>query len=150
MENFTQWSKQSGLFSPKSGHFYSIFKKDRGSLSSSPSCAPVSSAEYASISLNIPKHSWKCLNKLFWIYQGYNYDWSSYMFDRLWKMPGVLNNPGFWKWHVCICKGYAEFRICLIMAPYASGISPYARIFFNVPQYAWTWLNIVECLRIRK
>ena len=46
-----------GFFLPKLGHFFSIFKKGRGSLSSPPSCAPVSAAKYASISLNTPKYS---------------------------------------------------------------------------------------------
>ena len=31
------------------------------------------------------------------------------------KMPPILNKPGVWIWHVCICKGYAKFWICLIM-----------------------------------
>ena len=68
-------------------------------------------AEYASVSLSMPKYPWKCLNKLFWLCQGFDYAWSSYMFDRLLKMPRVLNKPRFWIWHGCICKGYAGFRI---------------------------------------
>ena len=47
------------------------------------------------ISLNISKYSWKCLNKLFWLYQGYEYAWSTYMFDRLLNIPWILNMPGF-------------------------------------------------------
>ena len=49
-------------------------------------------------------------------------------------MPPVLNSPGLSIWQVCICKGYAEFEICLIMAPYA----------LIMPQYALIWLNITE------
>ena len=45
----------------------------------------------------------------------------------------------------CICKGYAEFRICPIMTPYASVIPEYASVCLNIPQYAWTWLDIGEC-----
>ena len=55
-----------GLFS-KVGALFSIFKK--GQLEGLPlslSCASVSVAEYASISLNLPKFPWKCLSKLFW------------------------------------------------------------------------------------
>ena len=59
------------------------------------------------------------------------------MFDKLLKMSGVLDKPGFWIWHGCICKGDAEFQIYLIMAPYAP-------IMQNMPQYAWTWMNISE------
>ena len=40
------------------------------------------------------------------------------------------------KWHGCICKGYAEFWICLNMAQYVSIIHEYASICLNVPQYA--------------
>ena len=109
---------------PKSGNFFL------------PSCAPVSVAEYASISLNMPKYPWNWLNKLFWLCQGSEYVCSSYMFDRLLKMPPVLNKQGFWIWDDCICKGYAEFRVCLIMTPYASLTPEYASICLNVPQYA--------------
>ena len=89
---------------------------NRGGLPSPPREVAVIVAEYASISLNIPNYHWKCLNKLFWLYQGSGYAWPSYMFNRLLKMPQVLHVPGFWIWHSCICKGYAEFdytSICL-------------------------------------
>ena len=124
---------------------FPIFKKDRVDFPSPPSCAPVSVAEYTSISLSMPKYPWKCLNRLLWLCQGSEYAWSSFMFDRLLKMPRVLNKPGFWLWHVCICKGYAEFRIRLIVAPYVSIMPGYASVCLNVPQYAWTWRNISEC-----
>ena len=91
----------------------------------------------------MPKYPWKWLNKLFWLCQGSEYACSSYMFDRLLKMPPVLK-AGFWIWHGCICKCYAVFWICLIMAQYASITPQYASICFNVPQYTWTWLNILE------
>ena len=48
-------------------------------------------AEYASISLNIPKCPWKRLNKLFWLCQGSKYALISYMFDRFLKVAQVLN-----------------------------------------------------------
>ena len=46
-----------------------------------PSCMPVSVAEHASLSLNMPIHPWKCLDKLFGSCQGSQYAKSSYMFD---------------------------------------------------------------------
>ena len=52
---------------------FSIFKKGRGDLPSSPSWAPVSVTEYASISLNMLKYPWKNLNKLFWLCLGSKY-----------------------------------------------------------------------------
>ena len=92
------------------------------------------------VSLNVSKYPLKCLNKLFWLYQGSEYAWSSYMFNRLLKMPRVLNKARFWIWfYGCICKGYAEFRICLIMAPYASMTPEYASLCLNTLQYVWTW-----------
>ena len=85
------------IFFSKIRSLLSIFKKRRVDLSSlSSSCALVSVAEYASISVNMPKYPWKCLNKLFWLCQGSEYAWSSYMLDRLLKIPWVLNKPVFW------------------------------------------------------
>ena len=110
-----------------------------------PSCAPVNVAEYASISLNMPKYPWKWLNKLFWLCQSSEDACWSYIFGRLLKMPPVLTKPGFWIWHGCIRKSYAEFQICLIMAPYGSIRPECASVCLNVPQYAWTWLDILEC-----
>ena len=103
-------SKSQNLSFPDQDTF-SIFRKDRAGEASPflPSCALVSCCW---ICISIPEYaeiSWKCLNKLFWLCQGSGYAWSSYMFDRLLNMPPVLNKPGFW-----ICKGYAEFRICLL------------------------------------
>ena len=57
-----------GLFFPNSVHFCRFPKKGKTGLHQYPlypSCAPVSDAEYTSISLNIPKYRRKCLNKLF-------------------------------------------------------------------------------------
>ena len=65
MENLSQRWTQSSPFFQKSGHFFTIFKKDRGVLPLFPSSAPVSLDEYASISLNLSKYPSKYLNKLF-------------------------------------------------------------------------------------
>ena len=76
--------------------------------------------------------------------QDSEYAWPFYMFDRLLKMLGVLNNPGFWIWHSFLCKGYAEVRVCLIMAPYTSVIPEFASIFLDVPQmreHGWIILS---------
>ena len=68
------------------------------------------------------------------------------------------NKPGFWIWHGCICKGYAEFRICLIMAPCISIMPEYALMFLNIPEYDWilmslnmsehSWLNCSDYARV--
>ena len=107
-------------------------------------CAPVSVAEYTFLCLNLSKYPWKCLNELLWLCLGSEYAWSSYMFDKLLKMLVVLNKPGIWIWHACVFKGYAGFRICLIMDPYSSIMRKYASICLNVTQYAWAWLNILN------
>ena len=139
MVNLThRWTNQD-LFSKISSFFVSIFKKGQESPPlPPPSCAPVSVAEYASVSLNIPEYPWKCLSKLFWLCQVSECTWSSYMFDPLLKMLRVLHVPGFWIWHSCICKGYTYFWIYVNMAQYASTMPDYASICLNVHEYAWT------------
>ena len=95
----------------------------------------------------MPKYLWKCLNKTFWLWQGSEFILSLYMFDRILKMPRVLSQPAFWIWHGCICKGYAEFRIFLIMAAYASimpDMSQYALKSFNILEHGWILLNVHE------
>ena len=144
MEKLTQgWTQSGAFFFQNQGTFFDYHKKGRGGLPHSPSCAPLSVAEYASIFRNIPTYPWKCLKKLFWLHQDSEYNWSSYMCDRLLKMSWVLNMLGFWIWHGCIYKGYNEFWIWLNMDQYASIIPEYAWICHNFPQYDWTWLNIV-------
>ena len=120
-------------------------KKGQGRALFPPSCPPESVTDYTSISLNIPKHPWKCLNKLFWLCQGSEYARSCHMFHRILKIPGVLNVQEFSIWHSCIFKGYAKFLIWLNMTQYASVMPEYALLCFNSPQWLWTWLDIVEC-----
>ena len=98
MENLTQsWT------------FFSIFKKGQGRPPPvSPSCTSVNVDWYASISLNIPKSSWKCLNNVptmsgLWLFLIVLHVWQAL------KMSRVLNVSEFWIWHGCICKGYIEF-----------------------------------------
>ena len=58
------YPKDQGLFF-HSGHFFRFSKKGKGGPPHfPPSCTPVSVAKYASISFNIPRYNWKCLNKL--------------------------------------------------------------------------------------
>ena len=142
MENVNpKWTQSEPTF-PKSGHLFWISK--RSHLPPYPICAPVSVAEYTFLCLNLSKYPWKCLNELLWLCLGSEYAWSSYMFDKLLKMLVVLNKPGIWIWHACVFKGYAGFRICLIMDPYSSIMPKYASICLNVTQCAWAWLNILN------
>ena len=149
--NLTQRWTQSEPFFENQDTFVD-FKK-AGEVSPLPSsCALVNVTEYTSVSLNMPKYPWKCLNKLFSLCQCSKYAWTSYMFERLLKMPRVPNKPRFWICHGCLRKGYADFPICLIMALYASIMPENAAICLNVPQYTWKWLNIAKyrwiCLKM--
>ena len=132
--------------------FFSILKRAGQAFSVPRSCASLRVAEY-------PSYPWICLNIVgnAWINcsdydQGSEYAWSSYMFDRLWKMPQPLNKTWFWIWYICIYKYYSECQICLIRASYASIMPEYTSICVNVPQYYSTPLNILEypwrCLKM--
>ena len=128
---------------------FSILKKGRGGLLSLspppflfPICAPVSVTEYASISLkNILAKSWiNCSD----------YVKTLNMHDHL------TCSTDFWRWlrfsisqsseygTVVYFKGYAEFRICLTMAPYASLIPEYILMFLNMPEHGWILLHVPE------
>ena len=147
---------------PKWEHFFQFSKRVREASPLLPSYAPVSVAEYALLFLKMPKYPWKYLNKLFWLCQGPEYAWTSYMFDWLLKMPPVLNKLGFWIWHGCICKPYAEFRmsncgsihlnnpwICLNM-PYCPSIclnmTDYCWMSLNIPENAW--ISCSDCAKV--
>ena len=92
MENLTQRWAQSGPFFAKSGLFFRFSKRAGEVYPLSPSSAAVNVTEYTSISLNMSKYPWKCLNKLLWLCYGSEYTWSYYMFDWLLKMHRVLNS----------------------------------------------------------
>ena len=118
MENLTQRWTQSGPFFQKPGHFFQFFKR-------AGEASPLPVVACLWVWLNIYQYPWICLNILenAWINCSMLGIWIcmiSYIFDRLLKMPQALNKPGFSIWHGCICKGYADFQICLILAPYAS------------------------------
>ena len=91
MENLIQRWAQSGTSCSKITAFFSVFRIEQGKPLPPCSCAPVSEAKYVSVSLNISKYTWKCLNKLFWLSQGSEYAWLSYTFGRLLKMSWILN-----------------------------------------------------------
>ena len=131
-------------FSPKSEHFFSIFKKGQGrpALLHPPSFMPVSVDEYVSISLNTPKYPWKCLYNVLTMPRLWTHV-KCYMFNRHMKMPQVLYVSESWIWHHCICKGYTEFWIYLTQ--YGTICLNNTWICLNVRQYAWTWLKIAEC-----
>ena len=85
MEILTRRWTQSGPFFPKpEDFFFWSSKKGRGGLSLC--CVPVIVDDNGSVSLNIPKYLWKCLNKLSWLCQTSEYAWSSYLIDSLLKM----------------------------------------------------------------
>ena len=76
--------------------------------------------------------------------------WSSYMFEKLLKMLWVLNNQGFWIWHGCVFKRYAEFRMsyygstCLNNAYVYLNMSKCPSVCLSMAEYCWIFLNIPE------
>ena len=52
--------------------------------------------EHDWVLLNVPKDTWKCLNKLFWLCQGSHYASSSWIFEKVSNMLQKLNVPEFW------------------------------------------------------
>ena len=75
---------------------------------------------------------------------GSKYAQSSNMFDRILKMSQVLKKQGFWIWHSCLCKGYIDFRIFLIMAPYTSIMPKYVSIYLNTADCPWLGQKMPE------
>ena len=114
-----------------------IFKRGRWGLPSRPSCVPLNVAEYASISLNMPKHPWKWLNKLFWLCQGPEYAWI--ILHDWQKMPRTLNKPLFWIWHVRI-----GLHRVLNMSYQGSICLNNARVCLNMAEYCWICLKMLE------
>ena len=136
-----RWT-QSWPSSSKSGYVFRFSERARESSPLPFSCATVSVANYALISLSMPnilEYAWiNCSISGLWYAQ------SSDMFGRLFKMPQVLNNPRFWMWHGCVCEGYAEFSMCLIMAPYKAIMPQYALMSLNMPEHGWILLNVLQ------
>ena len=117
------------LFSKIRAFFLQFSKTDRRAPPPpllKPSCAPVSVAEYASISLNIPKYPWKCLNN-------------------------VLTMPEFWIWPIILQIQYVfEDASCskcvrvLNMSEYGSIYLSNAWIFLNITYCPSIWLSMAE------
>ena len=93
--------------------------------------------------LNMHQYPWICLNILAnaWINcsdyaraLNIHDQWSSYRFDRLFKMPRALNKTGFCKWHnyLRVTQSSKYIWIFLIMAPYTLLMPKYASISLNI------------------
>ena len=145
MENLTQNGHNQGLFS-KIRALYSIFMGMGSPLF-------FSIVTLLWVWLKLHKNPWIYLNipENVWI-NCFDYARALDMHDHLKYSTGFLRYlikvPGFWIWHGCIWTGYTEFRIYLIMASYASVLFEYTTICRNIPQYAWTLLNVSECLKM--
>ena len=116
IENLTQRWTQSGSFFLKSEHCIQ-FPKRAGKASPLPLVAPLW------VYMNMHQYPWIYLNVLenAWINCS-DYARALNMHDHLTCSTGFCRCLkliiGFWIWHSCICKGYAEFQICVIMSPY--------------------------------
>ena len=79
------------------------------------------------------------MNNLFWLCQSPEYAWSLYMFNRLLKMPQVVNVAGFWIWqdYARIMQESEYSSICLYNAWTCLNC-------FIMPEKGWTCLNMPE------
>ena len=128
---------QSGPFFPQSGNFL-------------PSCTPVSVAEYAPISLNMPEYPWKWLNELFWLCQGSEYACSSYMFGRLLESPPVLKAAFSEHGMVVYARvtQSSEYVWLWLHNQWRLNMSQYALMSLNMPEHDRIFLNVPECMNI--
>ena len=109
---------------------FPIFKKGRG--------RPPPSPEYPSMSVYMPKYPWKSLNKLFWLWQGSEYAWPSYMLDRLLKISWVLKKSGFWIFSLNL---YQLLQGCLLFL----GLGIFfmvTRLWYRTKNIYWFWNQI--------
>ena len=60
------------------------------------------------------------------------------------ELISVLKKLGFWIWHDCKCKGYAEFQIFLIMTPYGSMMPEYTLMSPNTSEKGWILMNVTK------
>ena len=127
MQNLTQRWTPIGSFSKIRTLFY--FQKSAGGAL----------PQYPPISLNILENG-----KLFWLCQGCEYAWSSYMFHRILKILGGSRCARVLKWHSFIFKGHTEAWIWSNMVQCASIMPHYALISLTVPEYGWILLNVPE------
>ena len=119
------------------------------------SCAPVSMAEYASISLNMPKYPWKSLNKLFWLPGlGICMIISPLYMQRLRRFPNMSDYYSIRRNNAWICLNMPQCpSICLSMSEYCwmslnmpenawINCSDYARVF-NMPRHSYNNIIII-------
>ena len=128
MENLANHGRNQGFSFQNQGNFFSNFKKGRET-------SPEWLRMHRSLCLIILENAWINCSEYASVLS---------MHDPLTYLTGFWRCLRFWIWYVCRCKGYRKFWICLVMAPYALVMSEYASICLNAPQYAWTWLNMVE------
>ena len=152
MENLTQGWTQWGPCLLNQENFFDFQKRAGKAFAISPVFAHLSVwlnlHQYPWISLNILENAWtNCSDYVHRNYFSRVLNMTDHLAcSTLLKMPCVLNVSGFWIWHGCICKGYAEFWILLNIAQYASIMPGYVAVCFNVPQCAW--INSSKYVRV--
>ena len=98
----------------------------------------------------MPIHPWKCLNCSDYA-RALNMPDHLKMFDKFLK-TWVLNKPGFWVWHGCICKSSTMPEYCWMSLNTSENnwinCSDYARVL-NMPQYSYSIIiNVTNYIRI--
>ena len=94
------------------------------------------------ICINISKYPWKRLNKLFWLCQNSKYAWSPYIFNKLWKVPQILNMPGLYKQQELhrVPNISENGTICLTMPEWPQ----YSLTSLKMLEHSWMFLNATE------
>ena len=114
----------NGKINPKMGFNEDLSQRVREASPLPPNCASVGVAEYASVSLNMSKYCWKCLNKLFWRCQCSEY--GTIVYARF-----TQSSEYVWLW-------LHTPQQCLNMPQYAL-------MSLSVPEHGWILLNVFEC-----
>ena len=136
IENLTRWWTQSGSFFVESRHFFQFSKREGEVFPLLPSCAPVSVAEYASI-------SWICLNTLVnaWINCS-DYAMALIMHDYLTCSTGFLRS----EYGTVVYAGpnMSDYGFARLNNAWICLNAPeHGWILLSVPEYAWQYLNIL-------
>ena len=144
MENLTQNGHNQGLFS-KIRALYSIFMGMGSPLF-------FSIVTLLWVWLKLHKNPWIYLNipENVWI-NCFDYARALDMHDHLKYSTGFLRYLGLLKYQGSEYGTIVYGRVTqkyLIMASYASVLFEYTTICLNIPQYAWTLLNVSECLKM--
>ena len=79
--------------------------------------------------------------KLFWLYQGPEYAWSYYMFDRFLKVPQILNMSELYKQWLNRVLNMSEYETICLRNAWIASLCLNSWILLNVTEHACKYLN---------